>query len=115
MAQEYVLIKTDDLEGGEANDTVRFSLDSKNYVIDLNTANAKALRDALRPYIEKAREDVPAKEAPARGARAKAAPAGRSHDAPTVRAWAREQGYQVSDRGRVQSEILAAYKKAVGG
>ncbi|MFD1214641.1 histone-like nucleoid-structuring protein Lsr2, partial [Arthrobacter sp. GCM10027362] len=43
-----------------------------------------------------------------------AAPAGRSHSASEVRAWAREHGYKVSDRGRVQSEVLSAYRQAVG-
>lgn len=114
MAQEYVLVKTDDLDGGKADETVHFSLDAKNYVIDLTTANAQALREALKPFVAKAREDAPRREAAGRGAKGKAAPAGRSHDASVVRAWAREHGYQVSDRGRVQSNILAAYQQAAG-
>ncbi|MCG2624246.1 Lsr2 family protein [Arthrobacter sp. I2-34] len=114
MAQEYVLVKTDDLDGGKADETVHFSLDSKNYVIDLTTANAQALRDALKPFVAKAREEAPRREAAGRGAKGRTPAAVRSHDASAVRSWAREHGYQVSDRGRVQSNILEAYRQAVG-
>ncbi|MFD1214540.1 Lsr2 family protein, partial [Arthrobacter sp. GCM10027362] len=75
MAREVVVVLTDDLDGGKADETVHFSLDSKNYVIDLNEANARALRDALKPFVEKAREDTPRREAAGRGGRARAAQA----------------------------------------
>ncbi|NKX55081.1 histone-like nucleoid-structuring protein Lsr2 [Arthrobacter mobilis] len=114
MARELVVVLTDDLDGGKADETVHFSLDSKNYVIDLSAANAKALREALKPFVAKAREDTPRKEAAGRGVKAKGGTAGRGHSASAVRAWARENGYKVSDRGRVQSEILTAYQQAVG-
>lgn len=110
MAQEVKIILVDDLDGGTAEETVRFSLDSNSYEIDLSSSHAEALRDALKPYISAGRK------IPARGTKA-AKPAGgsRNQDASAIRAWARDNGYNVSDRGRVQSEIIEAYKAAHGG
>jgi len=42
---------TDDIDGTEARTTVRFALDGVDYEIDLSEANAKALREALQPYV----------------------------------------------------------------
>ncbi|EMY34184.1 Lsr2 protein [Arthrobacter crystallopoietes BAB-32] len=109
MAQEVKVILVDDLDGGSADETVRFSLDANNFEIDLSADHAQQLRDALQPFVAKARKAQP------RGAKSKSAPAVRTQDASAVRAWARENGYTVSDRGRVQSEILEAYRRAHGG
>jgi hypothetical protein len=109
VAQEVKIILVDDLDGGSADETVRFALDAINYEIDLSSKNAQALRDALKTYVEKARK------VPTRAGKVKPASAGRSQDASAVRAWARENGYTVSERGRVQSEILEAYRRAHGG
>jgi len=93
-------------EGG----TVTFALDGASYEIDLGRANQQALRDALAPFIAKARST---------GRRASAAPRSRSASAPTgetaaVRAWAQRNGYEVGDRGRIPAEIRAAYTAAQG-
>ena len=110
MAQEVKIILVDDLDGGSADETIRFSMDSSSYEIDLSSSNAAALRDALKPFISAGRK------IPSRGARAgKPASSTRSQDASAIRAWARDNGYNVSDRGRVQSEIIEAYKAAHGG
>ncbi len=52
MAQTLIVKLTDDIDGGDADETVNFSLDGKSYQIDLNKKNAAALRKALQPYIE---------------------------------------------------------------
>jgi hypothetical protein len=109
VAQEVKVILVDDLEGGTADETVRFSLDGNNFEIDLSTEHAQQLRDALQPFVAKAR-----KAQPRGGAKLKAVSPSRTQDASAVRAWARENGYTVSDRGRVQSEILEAYRRAHG-
>lgn len=107
MAQKVSVILTDDLDGGQADETVSFALDGKAYEIDLSATNAETLRSALGPFIAAARRDS--------GAGAKAASRGRSSNRPArtdlaeVREWARANGHQVSDRGRVSSEVLAAY------
>lgn len=55
MAQTVIVKLTDDVDGGEADETVSFSLDGRAYEIDLNKKNSTALRKALQPYVEKGR------------------------------------------------------------
>jgi Lsr2 len=55
MAKTVIVKLTDDLDGGDADETVHFSLDGKAYEIDLNAANAARLRSALQPYVERGR------------------------------------------------------------
>lgn len=55
MAQSTITYLTDDIDGSDAEETIRFTLDGKTYEIDLNKKNAAALRRALKPYIEKGR------------------------------------------------------------
>ena len=57
MAKTVIVRLTDDIDGGDADETVRFSLDGRSFEIDLSAANASKLRSSLRPYIEKARVD----------------------------------------------------------
>ncbi|GAB3273046.1 histone-like nucleoid-structuring protein Lsr2 [Kineosporia babensis] len=109
MAQKVQVILVDDLDGGEAEESVSFSLDGVNYEIDLSAANAEALREAITPWVEHARKIS------GRAARGTRGPRGRSAakaDLGDVRSWARENGYQVSDRGRVSAEVMAAYEGA---
>src|SRR5512135_569629 len=107
MAQKVQVLLTDDLDGGDADETVAFALDGVSYEIDLSTANAEALREALATYVEAARRV--GGRASRRQAGLKKRPAAARADLSEVRAWARENGYQVSDRGRVSEEIKAAY------
>ena len=121
MAQKVQVILVDDVDGGEASETVSFSLDGVSYEIDVSESNAAALRDALAPWVGHARR-VGGRSGGSSGggSRAKSGSAnssGRSrgnskHDLSNVRSWARENGFQVSDRGRVSSEVIAAYEKA---
>jgi hypothetical protein len=108
MAQKVQVILTDDLDGGDADESVQFALDGVSYEIDLSEANADALREALAPYLEAGRR------VGGRASRRSAAarPAGERTDLSDLRAWARENGYQVSDRGRVSGEVRAAYEAA---
>ncbi len=55
MAKTVIVKLTDDIDGGDADETIQFALDGKTYEVDLSTANASKLRDALSPYIEKGR------------------------------------------------------------
>jgi hypothetical protein len=55
MAKTVIVKLTDDIDGGDADETVYFALDGKNYEIDVNKANADTLRAAFRPFIEKGR------------------------------------------------------------
>lgn len=108
MAQRTVVVMTDDLTGGEATQTVHFSLDSSDYVIDLNDKNAAGLRADFDKYVEVARLYKPATSGSRGRGKAKAA----EPDTAAVREWARDNGFEVSDRGRVSSKIRDAYLAA---
>jgi Lsr2 len=93
----------DDIDGSQADGTVRFGLDGTAYEIDLSKKHADELARVIRPYIEVARK-VPSARRSAQGSR----PARRSQS--DVRAWARAQGLKVSDRGRIPADLLARYE-----
>ncbi len=115
MAQKVQVLLVDDLDGGVAQETVSFALDGVSYEIDLSTENAEKLREALAPWVGNARRAGGRGGASRRGGAAKARSNGAgssSRNLADVRSWARGQGYQVSDRGRVSSEIIAAYDQA---
>ena len=105
MAQKVNIILVDDLDGSEADETVSFALDGTSYEIDLNEKNAAKLRDALSGYIGHAR-----KVSSTRKRRSSAASSGPS--ARELRDWARSNGYEVSDRGRVPAEVREAFAAA---
>ncbi|MEV5988434.1 Lsr2 family protein [Streptomyces sp. NPDC052051] len=109
MAQKVQVLLVDDLDGGEADETVTFALDGKTYEIDLTTANADKLRGLLDPYVKGGRRTG----GRGAGGRGKArATSGASQDTAQIRAWAKENGYEVNDRGRVPATIREAYEKA---
>ncbi|GAB3005870.1 MULTISPECIES: histone-like nucleoid-structuring protein Lsr2 [Amycolatopsis] len=113
MAQKVLVSLVDDLDGSEADETVEFGLDGINYQIDLSSENAEELRDALAQYVEHARRAGGRKRA---GGRPSAKPAASSASVDreqnqAIRAWARKNGFQVSDRGRIPSEVVEAYHK----
>lgn len=109
MAQKVQVILVDDVDGGEAEESVSFSLDGVNYEIDLSASNAESLRDALAPWVGHARK-IGGRASRGRGTgRAKTAA---KADLTQVRSWARDNGFQVSDRGRVSSEVMKAYEGA---
>ena len=105
MAQRVHIVLEDDIDGGDADETVLFGLDGVNYEIDLSDKNAAKLRDSLSKYIGVG----PTHHPPSR--RGSASKRRRPHDR-TVREWARSNGYEVSDRGRISADIRAAYDAA---
>ncbi len=105
MAQRTQILYVDDIDGGQAEGTVRFGLDGTDYEIDLSKKHADQFAKDIGPYIAAARK-LPSARRAARGPRA-----GR-HDQSDVRAWARSQGLKVSDRGRIPAEVLARYQSA---
>ena len=108
MAQKVQVILVDDLDGGEAAETVNSSLDGVAYELDLSKKNAAKFRDALAPYVGSARKSA------RRGGRRGQARGSRGSNTSAIRQWARDQGLKVSDRGRVPAEILAKYDSAHG-
>lgn len=106
MAQQMTVHYVDDLDGSEATATVPFGVDGYTYEIDLSDENAMKLRDALAPFVEAARHVSGRKPTrPGGTAPAKADP-GQTR---AMREWARSNGFKVSDRGRVPSEVIKAY------
>ena len=111
MAQKVQTLFVDDLDGSQAEGTVRFGLDGTDYEIDLNAKHAQALREALAPYVGAARRPGSGARRPARGARR--APAG-GLNTTEIREWAKAQGIEVKDRGRVPADLVAKFKEATG-
>ena len=110
MAQKIQTLFIDDIDGGEAEGTVRFALDGTDYEIDLNSRHSDELRAALRKYIEHARKvGGTARRPGGRGGRRVS-----SVDTVAVRAWARENGYEIKDRGRVPADLVERYQAATG-
>ena len=109
MAQKIQTLFIDDLDGSEAEGTVRFGLDGTEYEIDLNAEHAQALRDALARYVRAARRAGGAARRPARGGRK---PRADGVDSTEVREWAKAQGIEVKDRGRVPAELVVKFKAA---
>jgi hypothetical protein len=109
VAQKTLVILEDDIDGGEADETVTFALDGTTYEIDLNEKNADALRDAFAPYVGAARKAGRGRVVAARPRRSSSA---RPADLTAVREWARANGHQVSDRGRISAQIQDAYDAA---
>jgi hypothetical protein len=90
---------------------VRFGLDGTDYEIDLNTKNAAALRKALAKYVDAARRAPSTSRRPIR--RARQASNGAA-DSTAVRVWAKSQGIEVKDRGRVPADLVRQFKAATG-
>ena len=108
MARKVQITLVDDLDGGEANETVEFGLDGVSYEIDLSNKNAAKLRDDFAKYTGQGRR-LGGRSARGRGAGNRGA--GRNRSA-QVREWARSQGLKVSDRGRIPADILNQYEAA---
>jgi hypothetical protein len=109
MAQKVTIALEDDLTGGPAEQTVRYAFDGTDYEIDLNAKNAAAFGKQLAPYIEHARKAGRAQ--PRRGGR----PSVNRQRSGDVRAWAKEHGLAVSERGRIPASVLEQYQAAANG
>lgn len=109
MAQRIVYRLEDDLDNTEAAETIVFGLDSVSYEIDLSDSNAARLRDLLAPYVAAARRVGGRRRT---GSAAGGRKRGAGSSATEIRAWAGENGYQVSSRGRVPAEVREAYERA---
>jgi hypothetical protein len=113
MAQRVNVVLVDDLDGSDAVETVSFALDGVDYEIDLSEAHAGDLREALSLYVGHGRRTGGRRK----GGRRAAGPAGASAasdgaSAADIRAWARENGWDVPERGRVSAEVREAFAAA---
>ncbi|MDJ0316720.1 MULTISPECIES: histone-like nucleoid-structuring protein Lsr2 [Arthrobacter] len=110
MAQKIHITLVDDIDQSPADENVTFGLDGINYEIDLSAENANSLREALATYVGAGRR-VGGRAVRGRGP---ATATKSSSDVAQIRAWARENGYTVQERGRIQAEIRDAYYAAQG-
>jgi len=111
MAQKVLVEMLDDIDGTPAAHTVPFALDGITYEIDLSDDNAAALRDELARYIGAARRTGGRKVRVATGQSTAPTASDRERNQ-QIRAWANANGYEVSERGRLSSEVIAAYEQA---
>jgi hypothetical protein len=112
VAQRTILELVDDLDGGQADETVTFALDGVEYEIDLSADNAATLRDAIAEFLGHARRVGGRKQ---RGSAAVKAVSGNGKpDTQAVREWARSQGETVAERGRVPQALVMRFQEAHG-
>lgn len=109
MAQKVHIVLVDDLDGSEATETVSFGVDGTSYEIDLNKKNAAAMREALSGYVGHARKVGSAKGRPRRSS---PAASNNGSSAKEIRDWARSNGLDVPDRGRVSADVRQAFDAA---
>jgi Lsr2 len=109
MAQKITVALEDDLDGGRADETMRFGLGGAEYEIDLSKKNATAFRKQFSPFIEHARKA-------GRGPRRRPGRIASSRErSGGIRAWAKAQGIAVSDRGRIPASVVEQYEAATKG
>ena len=114
MVRQTMVRLIDDLDGSDAQLTVRFGWDGIAYEIDLTSEHAEAFAAAVRPYLDAARRVGPGRRRARRsgttggGAR----PARSVGEQAAIRGWARNHGFQLADRGRIPRHVLEAYQGA---
>ena len=121
MVRKVQVLLIDDLDGGAADETMRFGVDGGHYEIDVSAENAGALRDALAPFVAVGRKigrrtpsatrRIPTP--PATGAPQTRGPAAR-HLNQQIRTWATQHGLTVNDRGRIPADLIAKYEADQG-
>jgi len=117
MARKVQVILSDDLDDNiSADETVTFALDGTTYEIDLSEKNAAEMRDVFGKYVSAARKVSSRGAGRASGAgRSRATGGGGRMDreqAGAIRDWARKNGHEVSDRGRIPASVVEAYEAA---
>jgi hypothetical protein len=115
MAQKVIVELVDDLDGTASEDisTVSFSLDGADYEIDLNDTNAENLRDALAEFVEAARRTGGRVKRNAGSTKTtRSRPAASREQTRAVREWARENGFELADRGRIPANVIEAFEEA---
>jgi hypothetical protein len=108
MATKTTIALEDDLDGGPADETVQFGLGTADYEIDLNVRNADNFRTQMAPFIEHGRRSIRSQRPGTRAATVRQRSAG-------VRAWAKEHGLDIGDRGRIPASVNEQYQAAIKG
>lgn len=106
MAKKTHIELIDDIDGSTADETIAFSIDGAHYEIDLSAENAEKIRAEIGEWAEKGTRVARKK------ARRASAPSSSSEENARIRQWAKDNGYEVGDRGRISAEIRQAYADA---
>ncbi len=109
MATQTMTKLVDDLDGSTAERTVTFSWDGHTFEIDLSKKNIAALDNALKPFVSASRRVRSAGGGRSRGPGRRVA-AGKRPGVPDIREWARANGHEISDRGRIPVAVVEAYE-----
>ncbi len=120
MAQRVQVMLIDDVDGSDGAETVTFALDGVTYEIDLSEANASALREAFSAWVGHGRRvsgrstggSPRTSRRSSAGSAASSSSSSSGSQTAAVRQWARENGHEVKERGRIQAEIVEAYRAA---
>ncbi|MGW1680158.1 histone-like nucleoid-structuring protein Lsr2 [Saccharopolyspora sp. NPDC002376] len=113
MAQKVTVQLVDDVDGTQAETTIEFTLDGVSYEIDLSADNAAKLRDSMESFVANARKTGGRKRTATKPGKASSTPSTADRERnQAIREWARNQGMQVSDRGRIPAEIVEAFDNA---
>ena len=113
MAQRVQVYLEDDIDGGEADETVTFALDGVSYEIDLSSKNANRMRDLFAPYVGSARKVGGRQRRRASATQSRSGSGSvKPGSSAEIREWARQNGWDVPDRGRIAAEVREAYEAA---
>jgi len=104
MTTRTTIALEDDLVGGPADQTVQFGIGTIDYEIDLNTDNASLFRSQMAPFLEHARRAGRGQRRPAHTSR--------RQNSAGIRAWAKEHGIHISERGRIPASVIQRYDAA---
>ena len=108
MAQVTKIRLVDDLDGGNADESVDFTVDNNRYQMDLSEQNAARLREVLAPFIAAARRA--GGSTTTRRSTIAARPTGTGAETAAIREWANTNGFSVSTRGRIAASVREAYE-----
>ncbi|GAA2714556.1 Lsr2 family protein [Micromonospora olivasterospora] len=115
MAKQIIHKLVDDLDGGDADETVKFALDGVQYEIDLSSANAEKLREVFAPYVGAgAKVGRGGVVVGGRAARGRGGATADREQNKAIREWAKKEGREISDRGRIPQEIVDEYHSKAG-
>lgn len=112
MAKQTITRLIDDLDHGDADETVKFGLDGVQYEIDLSAKNASKLREAFAPYVSAGTKA--GGRASAGGTRRRGSQSLDREQNRAIREWAKSKNKKISDRGRIPEEIVAEYQASAG-
>lgn len=107
MAQRTVVQLTDDIDGSEAAETISFAFEGVDYEIDLNETNAANFREMMASYMGAGRQ-IPGAGRSSRRSSVRSS----KRESHAIRAWAQENGHEVSARGRISRDVVEAYELA---